>query len=103
MRAELRISTTTEVFVLEAARTLVFRGAVDDRYGVGWSRDEARARYLVDALEAVKSDRTVEIAATTAPGCALEPESVAASLAVPPTFHNRISRVFQAHCQQCHH
>jgi len=103
LRAALRVSTTTEVFVLDAARTLVYRGAVDDRYGVGWSRDEARVRYLADALDAIKADQPVGLAATTAPGCALDPVTSGDAAAAPPTFHNRISRVLQTHCQQCHH
>ncbi len=103
LRAELRVSTTTEIFVIDAARTLVYRGALDDRHGVGWSRDEARFRYVADALEAVAHGRRVEIAATTAPGCALDPVAPAAADEPPPTFHNRISRLMQTHCQQCHH
>jgi hypothetical protein len=101
VRAALGVTTTTEVFVIDAARTLVYRGALDDRYGVGWSREAARHRFLAEALEAVKSGRRVDIAATTAPGCALDR---AAPVAEPPaTFHNRISRLMQTHCQQCHH
>jgi peroxiredoxin len=38
--------TTTEVFVLDAARTLVYRGAVDDQYGLGYSLDAPRHTYL---------------------------------------------------------
>lgn len=102
LRGELNPATTTEVFVIDAARTLVYRGAIDDRYGVGWSREEARSRYLADALEAVKSRRPVTTAATTAPGCALEPVGTATEPGVP-AFHGRISRLMQTHCQQCHH
>lgn len=103
LRAALNVATTTEVFVLDASRTLVYRGAIDDRYGVGWSREQARLRYLVDALDALLAGRPVAVAATTAPGCVLEPVAVEAAEATPPTFHNRISRVLQTHCQQCHH
>src|SRR5262249_7335668 len=31
-------STTTEAFVLDASRTLVYRGAVNDQYGLGYSK-----------------------------------------------------------------
>ncbi|MFN0126950.1 MAG: hypothetical protein ACKV19_09745 [Verrucomicrobiales bacterium] len=103
LRAELRVATTTEVFVIDAARTLVYRGALDDRYGVGWSREEARFRYVEDALKTVTSGRRVESAATTAPGCDLEPVTALRPEPAAPTFHNRISRLMQTHCQQCHH
>src|SRR6185503_17835070 len=42
--------STTDVFVLDAARTLVYRGAVDDQYGLGYSLDASRQRYLAEAL-----------------------------------------------------
>ena len=32
-------TTSTEVFVLDAARTLVYRGAVNDQYGLGYTKD----------------------------------------------------------------
>ncbi len=34
--------TTTEVFVLDRARTLVYRGAVDDQYGFAYALDAPR-------------------------------------------------------------
>ena len=52
VRAALGVRSTTEAFVIDAARTLVYRGAVDDRYGLGYARDEARETYVVDAISA---------------------------------------------------
>ncbi|MEL0119366.1 MAG: redoxin family protein, partial [Opitutae bacterium] len=43
--------TTTEVFVLDGACTLLYRGAVDDRYGLGYQRDDARQHYLIEVLD----------------------------------------------------
>src|SRR5688572_30091133 len=45
LTAALGAQTTTEVFVLDSARTLVFRGAVDDQYGLGYSLDAPRHNY----------------------------------------------------------
>ncbi len=95
--------TTTEAFVLDAARTLVYRGAVDDQYGLGYSLDSPRRTYLADALEAVLAGRTPEIAATSAPGCELLFDGAdAAESLVEATYHNRISRILQANCLECH-
>ena len=63
---------STDVFVLDARRTLVYRGAFDDQYGLGYSLDAPRHRYAVDALDAVLAGRTPAIAATEAPGCVLD-------------------------------
>ncbi len=46
----LRVQATTEVFVLDARRTLRYRGAVDDQYGIGFHKDAPRHVYLRDAV-----------------------------------------------------
>ena len=95
--------TTTEVFVLDAARTLVYRGAVDDQYGFGYALDAPRRTYLADALDALLSGGRPKVAATSAPGCELFYGNVAsAEKAQPITYHNRISRILLANCIECH-
>lgn len=94
--------STTEVFVLDAARTLVYRGAVDDQYGLGYSIERPRHRYLANALEAALKGERVAIAATSAPGCALETAGTIASNAKGLTYHGRISRIVEEHCAECH-
>ena len=96
--------TSTEMFVLDAARTVVFRGAVDDQHGLGYSLETPRRKFLADALEMILAGRTPLIAATEAPGCVLEGErSTAAAVASGPlTYHGRISRLVQANCVECH-
>jgi hypothetical protein len=94
---------TTDVFVLDARRTLVYRGALDDQYGLGYSLDAPRHRYVADALDAVLAGRIPAIAATEAPGCLLDLDSAQpVALAGGITYHNRISRLIQANCQECH-
>jgi mono/diheme cytochrome c family protein/thiol-disulfide isomerase/thioredoxin len=93
--------TTTDVIVLDPSRTIVFHGAIDDQYGLGYSIDAPRHRYLADALDAILASRQPAIAATDAPGCLL------AAAVQPPaqasvTYHNRISRIVQRHCLECH-
>ena len=48
----LRARSTTEVFLLDSARTVVYRGALDDQYGPDYSRPEAGRHFLRDALNA---------------------------------------------------
>ena len=94
--------STTEVLVVDAARTVVYRGAVDDQYGLGYSKNEAQETYVVDALNAVLAGNEPAIAATTAPGCALESADVK-PLAKNLTYHNQIARIVQNNCAECHH
>ena len=93
--------SATDAFVIDQARTLVYRGAIDDQYGLGYSLDAPRHRYLANALVSLLSGRSSEIAATEAPGCALDLSEVK-SLASDATYHNRISRLVQANCLECH-
>ncbi len=97
----LGVTSTTECFVIDGARTLQYRGAVDDRYGFGYALPEARRPLLRDAIAAVLARRPPEIAATTAPGCAIDrAERTDAELA--PTYHGAVSRVLDRRCVECH-
>ena len=71
LQITLGAKTTTEVFVLDKARTLVYCGAVDDQYGFAYALDAPRQTFLVDALDAVLAGNTPQVAATSAPGCDL--------------------------------
>lgn len=105
--ARLLGATTTEVFVIDAALTLRYRGAIDDQYGISFTKPEPRNRYLRDALDDVNAGRQVSVARTDAEGCFLDGADVQASRdgALPDrpiTYHNRISRIVQNNCQTCH-
>jgi hypothetical protein len=92
---------TTDAFLIDQAGTLAYRGAIDDQYGLGYSLDAPRQRYLSRAVEALLAGRQPVIAATEAPGCALELQA-APAIAQSVTFHNRISRLLQESCMECH-
>jgi len=100
--AALMASTTTEVFVLDEASTLVYRGMIDDQYGLGFARQEPQRRYLSEAIEAVATDHQVRVPATVAQGCILERDAEAAPALTEITYHNRVSRIVQANCANCH-
>ncbi len=99
--ATLGARATTDTFLVDAARTLVYRGALDDQYGLGYSLDAPRHRYLADALSALLENRAPAVAATEAPGCALDLGD-AKPAATDITYHNRVSRIVQQNCLECH-
>ena len=99
--ATLGARATTDTFLVDAARTLVYRGALDDQYGLGYSLEAPRNRYLASALNAVLENRAPQIAATEAPGCLLDLGD-AKPVVTDVTYHNRISRFVQANCLECH-
>jgi thiol-disulfide isomerase/thioredoxin len=101
LTATLGATSTTEVFVLDATRTVLYRGAIDDQYGLGYALDAPRNRYLTMALTEALAGKAPVIAATEAPGCALEVDRTKA-VAVPLTYHARIERIVQNNCVECH-
>ncbi|MEQ1752088.1 MAG: redoxin domain-containing protein, partial [Prosthecobacter sp.] len=98
----LAATTTTEVFLLDASRTLLYRGAINDQYGLGYSKDAPTKTYLRDALAAMLNGRLPEITATTAPGCALDLKKDSTTAQTKVTYHNQISRIMQGNCVECH-
>lgn len=98
LAAALGVRSTADVFVLDAARTVAYRGAVDDQYGVGYALDAPKHPYLKTALTQLLAGRTPDVSGTTAPGCEVE----ATPTTVPVTYHNRVSRIVQQNCQECH-
>ena len=101
----LGVRSSTDAFVLDGARTLTYRGAVDDRYGIGYARDAARHEYLRDAVAATLAGRAPAVEATTAPGCEVSvPAAGGAEQTSPagPTYHAEVARIVLRSCAGCH-
>ncbi len=95
------LTSTTDALLLDSSRTVRYQGAVDDQYGFGYSLEAPRKNYLISALEEYLHGHPVVITATEAPGCQLAPETPAIPQA-DVTYHNRISRIVQSNCIECH-
>jgi len=93
--------STTEVFVIDPSRTLIYRGAIDDQYGVGTTLAAPRRHFLKDAIDAMLAKRVPDIRATWAPGCVLDAPPTNDAKA-PPTYAGDIARIFLANCVSCH-
>ncbi len=101
LAAAFDVRTTTEVFVVDAAGTLRYRGAINDQYGLGYAHTEPRQAFLDDALRALLRGTEPAVAATTAPGCLVERDAAPhADHAV--TYTRDISRLVQRSCLECH-
>jgi mono/diheme cytochrome c family protein len=102
LAALLQARTTTEVFLLDPTRTLVYRGAFDDQYGINYNLDAPKHRYLHDAIAAFLKNESPHIAATAAPGCELDLGSAPKLAASPVTYHRDVARILQQNCVTCH-
>lgn len=97
--------TTTEVFVVDAGNTLVYRGAVSDQYGVGFSHNAPRQRFLEAALDDALAGKVPAISATSSPGCVIEMPSNEidkSTASAPITYARDIARIMQNSCVECH-
>ncbi|MCG6154803.1 redoxin domain-containing protein [Rubinisphaera margarita] len=92
---------TPEAFLLDEERTVVYRGRIDDQFGVGTYRDEPRNHDLKDALDDLLAGRDIRTSRTEAVGCIIgrEPKPKSSSAI---TFSNQIVRLFQQRCIDCH-
>lgn len=99
--ATLQASVSSEVFVIDGAHTLRYRGAVDDQFGITYSNLDVSAHYLRDALDQVLAGDDVEVPFAEPSGCDLEGE-VAAVPRRQVTYHSRISRIVNQNCVTCH-
>ena len=94
--------TTADAIVFDSARTVLYHGAIDDQYGLGYSLESPRHHYLSNAISAVMTQRRPEPAATVAPGCAIHVKNrTTADTQTSLTYHNRIARIVQHHCLEC--
>jgi mono/diheme cytochrome c family protein len=98
---DLRLTSTTDVLLVDPARTVVYQGAIDDQYGFGYASAEPRKKFLATAVSEYLKGQPIAIAATESPGCRLG-QAAPAKAQAAITYHNRISRIVQAHCIECH-
>ena len=68
----LGVKSTGDVFVLDSEFRIRYRGAVDDQYGLGYTRDIPTRHYLRHALDALKDGLKISTPATAAPGCYID-------------------------------
>ncbi len=103
--AALEARSTTEAFLYDKALTLRYRGGIDDQFAVGTALEKPRHQWLLDAADDMVANRDVRMAVTDPSGCVIDPNPPAGEPAgsAELTFHGRISRILQKHCQECHH
>lgn len=95
-----------EVFVVDLAEKVRYRGRIDDRYQVGLhrgdsTRDAVDAGDLARALDELTSGREVSVPKTTSAGCLLtRPKPAAGPSAI--TYAEEIAPLLQAKCVRCH-
>ena len=121
---------TCEALVLDGFGRIRYRGAIDDQYAQGKSKDKPAQNYVKDALDAIVANRPIKVTATRVAGCLLDrvdpspveatkaPRVRAPSAELSARFESRdrdqsvkvgavtyasdVSRIIQNRCQSCH-
>ncbi|HMF11789.1 MAG TPA: redoxin domain-containing protein, partial [Gemmataceae bacterium] len=92
---------TPEVFVLDQARALCYRGRIDDQFGVGTQKPEPYRRDLAEALDELLAGKPVSQPTTDPAGCFIGRVSEPAGHGTV-TWTRDVVPVLQKRCQACH-
>jgi hypothetical protein len=94
----LGVQRTGEAFLINAGeKTVVYRGAIDDRMTYQKEKPEAEHHYLEDAIESLLAGKSIEEATTEAPGCKVAlPEETQLSYA------KDVAPILKSRCVACH-
>lgn len=123
------VERTCETLVLDGAARVRYRGAIDDQYIQGKSKDRPTHNYVRDALDDLIAGRPVKVASSPVAGCLIErttakpvlkakprirgaapeiaraiDEAEAAHPIDPgkPTYSGRVAAIIADKCQSCH-
>lgn len=96
---------TPEIFVLDKARVVRYRGRIDDQYGIkngiSFKRTAPERRDAALAIEALLAGKPITEPVTEAPGCLIgrAPRPKSDSTV---TYASHIAAIFNARCVECH-
>jgi mono/diheme cytochrome c family protein len=103
LTSNLEARTTTEVFLIDRKRTLIYRGALNDQYGINYSLDVPRQQFLMDAIEAYQRHESPHVQATAATGCELDLRALNGGPSkTNVTYYHDVARILQQNCVSCH-
>ncbi|HKE01005.1 MAG TPA: redoxin family protein, partial [Planctomycetota bacterium] len=97
-----RVERAAEVLVLDGARRVRYRGALDDELVTGMRKPAAQRRFAAEALDALLAGRPVALAETRAQGCLLTRRARPAAESPAIVYHRDVAPILRKHCVECH-
>jgi len=99
----LRPTHVPEVFVLDVAGQIAYRGAIDNAWeGLGRRRPRAEKTFLADAVRAIVDGSPVAVPQTKPVGCLFEDRLANGSNNAAVTFSRDIAPIIFTRCMNCH-
>lgn len=96
------ITRTPETVVLDAGRTIRYRGRVDDQYRLGGVRPEPTRNDLREAITELLGGKEVSVPSTQSEGCLITYTELPKP-AEAITYNKHIAPILNQNCVQCHH
>lgn len=90
--------TATALVVVPKGWKIVYRGAMDDRFGYGTRKNEAEHRWLEDAVRAVLEGQDLPTSATEAKGCLVTFSEMPKDV----TYVRDVAPILTSRCVGCH-
>lgn len=92
---------TPEAFVLDPDGKVVYRGRIDDEFGIGYKRQNRVTRDLANALDEFLAGKTVSTPSTEPVGCLIG-RSEAKVPQGDVTYTKHVAAIVDKHCVRCH-
>jgi peroxiredoxin/mono/diheme cytochrome c family protein len=92
---------TPEAFVLNGEGQILYRGRIDDEYGIGFRRQNEVNHNLTNALDEILAGNAVTTSRTEPIGCLIGRAKQKAPTG-DVTYNNQVVRLVDAHCVRCH-
>lgn len=101
LASALGATRTPEVCLVDAQGKLIYRGRIDDQYGIGFIREAPKSFELRDAITAMLAGKDVPKSEVAAAGCLIgrrKPTTATGDV----TYSNQVARILQNRCVECH-
>ena len=93
---------TPEALIINRQGDILYRGRIDDQYGVGYARDAPGKEYLKEAFKQLRQGQPISIPRTEAVGCFIGRNYSSHRRSGSVTYQNRIAAIMDKHCIECH-
>jgi len=98
---EIGVRRTPAVAVVGPKRELLYRGRIDDQFGIAYRREKPTKTELIDALDSIVAKKKVDVAETEEDGCVLaKPTNEPTKKNV--TYEKDVAPILANRCQACH-
>jgi thiol-disulfide isomerase/thioredoxin len=99
---------TPEICLIDQSGVILYRGRIDDQFGIGYAKEQTTSSEFVDAVEALLADRPISVSVTSAPGCLIGRSHHKKSKTLEAgqtaiTYAEHVAPILQARCVSCHH